>query len=444
MNKTKLVFDVLEKVFFVAIVAIVIIYASGYKLDPQKVQFVETGVLKLENIEDSTTISFNKNIYKDERNVSVYQLDEKQYNLEVKKDNRNTYKTSIDIKKGSVSYVDPILIPTFMKINSLQNNIHSQITTKKGLYYTYENNNKLSFDVIVLNKTIFSLDKNKITYDISKYFTLQSKVNIYAAETDNTAILSDGTKYLLIKTNNTDPVDISGFMPKDKLNTLKIEGDYILANFDQNIISIDISSSPKFQRILINSSTNSIFTTDENRNLYLIFPDGKNINLQIYSPNGTNQSQKIVANSVGLNINKSTPIFYKDKILYIISDNKFYQINNDGVLSLKQQNVNSAILEDKNSYGILFNNKINYSDRDREYSLTTTKTPVEVYFCPDDFTIFYLDTEGSLHLADFGGQDNIIQTKVDANFLIAQNNPEVQVYFVSQGELKNFRFGNDN
>ncbi|MEI7603431.1 MAG: hypothetical protein WCJ19_00215 [bacterium] len=442
MKRFKNIFNIMEFFLLLLIVIIVYIIATGYKYDFEKKVLVQTGALTIENLEDNTTVLFNNEKYKDERNHSFKQLDQKNYTFKITKDSRKDYTTSVDIKQGEVIYISPILIPNHIKINSIRENISNISTSERFMFYTVKEDNKIFIERLTLNKSLFNVDSTIVGVNITGVLDFSKSIKITHNDNGNSVLISDDKKTLLIDFNKSIFSDISSLIPSGAITSYELRDNYLIIRYEQLLYSFNISDIQKVQKNLVFTGSIKSYSIGENNNIYIIYAENDKIYIETFSIDGVSQNKTEIVDSPDEFAKNNISMSYFYQNIYIINNDIIYKLNKNKIIEF-EKNISSIKIQDRNTAYLIGKNKISLLSKDKYFTIGLKYSPIDMQVFPDLFTFFYSDSEYKIHLADFGGQDNIVTEDASTSFLMTQNGSDSYIYFGSKSEIKYIKFGND-
>jgi hypothetical protein len=447
MKKTQKLLKYLEFGFFIFATIIVIIFATGIRFDFTKKEFVQTGVLKIENLEDESNIFFKGDVYENKNSQTIYQIDEGVYPLRIEKKQRKDFNTNINIKKNETTYINPILVPNIIKSTTVSPESHLITSTDKSLIYLTKENNKTYLEKLTVTPSFFSIDTTKSRIEITDALDLNqisNKPTLSVDETNNLIGIYNKQQVSLINIIKASTETIYPALPLESIKGLQFKDNYLIVKDDQNLYSIDINNTQKAQRFLIFTGTSFTYTIDDTNNIiYIMYQDKNDVFLESYTLSGNLQIKKKLDINTNLQLNSNSKLYSFNKSLYLAENNNIYKISNNSINQIYQGYMKFKFI-DRNTIALFNSKSVKLIQREKEETYTNDNFDiVNLTMQKDLFSMFYTDTKNRLHIADLGGQDNIISENVEPNFIVAENGSDTSVYFNADNEIKFVQFGND-
>lgn len=445
MRNYSRILSYVEKIFFLVALVIVVIFATGYKFDSQKNEFIQTGALQLDNVEDNTKVYFNNQVYDNKNNLSVNLLNEGPYDLKITKEQRREYSTTVNVLKSESTHITPVLIPEIIKSTTLNRNIYLLANTEKSLYYLINENNNYYIERLNINSSFFSIDSTKSritipsTIDVNQF---KSSVISKVSENENLLAVYAKPNILLMDFSKSVITNISSYIPQGTVKKLEFKGNFLFISYDQDLYSVDINDFNKIQRNLIFTGKDFVYSISDNDVVNILYKDKDAYYQENYTLNGTIQFKKKIESSFPLNLNVNSQLAFFNKELYLLESNNLYTILDTKVASQDEDYIKFKYI-DRNTIIFYGNSKLKILNLEKEYNTTIKSYEyVNISLSKDIFTYFYVDTDNKLHVADLGGQDNIISENVDPKFVSIQNGADTNIYYETGGEIHIIKLGN--
>jgi len=442
-------FAVLEIVVLVSAIIIVSATIFGIKFDPEKRVLVQTGALSIQNLEYNTEVNFNNTIYKSKKDISITLLDENTYKLDVKKNDRKDYSTNVAIKKGEVTYISPILLPNYLKSETKYENVIFSTVKNGFIFFINSESNIYYFHRAAVTKSLFTVETTDQKIDITKLFNKDKPItDFFSDENSNYAVFSnDGTRLLATFKNpfgqSINIANVASIL--DKYTISAITNGYLILNVDQTFYTYKIGSSNSTIPVRISEGNANQFFISSDNSLEIVMLETDKIVFTKYSLDGNQQEQKKFDNTLVKSVSKA---FYFYNSFYIIdTDFNLYEITNLGPLLIQKNNKSFEII-DKNT-AVFYTNESNSNIillfKDKSYSTKVSNEIGDIFFFADLFSFTYLDKQQNVHVADIGGQDNILINGIDnSSYVVIQNSSDYYFYFELKSEIRLINIGNGN